>query len=272
MHFISLGAGVQSSTLALMAAHGEVTPRPAAAIFADTQAEPYHVYDWLNWLKTQLPFPVVECTKGSLVEAMLAVHLDKSGAPYIAGTVPAHIKQDAGGRSMLHRQCTQTYKIEVVQSAVRKIAGIKRGQKTVVVTQWIGISLDEAHRMKPSREPWLESRWPLIERRMTREDCLAWMQEHGYPTPPRSACVFCPYNSRARWRELKRDYPAEFVRAVEIERLYQSRIAPLGQLTGVPYFHRDCVPLDQAVQLDPAECEAGEPSGFGNECEGMCGV
>ena len=37
--FLSLGAGVQSSTLALMIAHGEV-PMVDAGIFADTQAEP----------------------------------------------------------------------------------------------------------------------------------------------------------------------------------------------------------------------------------------
>ena len=43
IHVLSLGAGVQSSTLALMAAAGEVTPMPTAAIFADTQAEPARV-------------------------------------------------------------------------------------------------------------------------------------------------------------------------------------------------------------------------------------
>ena len=37
-NFLSLGAGVQSSTLALMAAKGEIGPMPDAAIFADTQA------------------------------------------------------------------------------------------------------------------------------------------------------------------------------------------------------------------------------------------
>ena len=50
-HVLSLGAGVQSSTLALMAAAGEVTPMPDAAIFADTQAEPAGVYRWLDWLE-----------------------------------------------------------------------------------------------------------------------------------------------------------------------------------------------------------------------------
>lgn len=38
IHVISLGAGVQSSTMALMAANGEITPMPKCAIFADTQA------------------------------------------------------------------------------------------------------------------------------------------------------------------------------------------------------------------------------------------
>lgn len=63
-HIISLGAGVQSSTLALMAVHGEITPMPDAAIFADTQAEPQSVYKWLDWLEMQLPFPVHRVTKG----------------------------------------------------------------------------------------------------------------------------------------------------------------------------------------------------------------
>lgn len=33
---LSLGAGVQSTTMALMAAHGEIGPMPDCAIFADT--------------------------------------------------------------------------------------------------------------------------------------------------------------------------------------------------------------------------------------------
>jgi hypothetical protein len=44
--------------MALMAAKGELTPMPVAAIFADTQGEPQSVYKWLDWLENQLPFPV----------------------------------------------------------------------------------------------------------------------------------------------------------------------------------------------------------------------
>lgn len=41
---LSLGAGVQSTTMALMAAHGEIQPMPDCAIFADTGWEPKAVY------------------------------------------------------------------------------------------------------------------------------------------------------------------------------------------------------------------------------------
>lgn len=44
LRIISLGAGVQSTTLALMAAAGEIGPMPDCAIFADTQSEPTAVY------------------------------------------------------------------------------------------------------------------------------------------------------------------------------------------------------------------------------------
>ena len=44
---LSLGAGVQSTTLALMASHGEIGPMPDCAIFADTGWEPQAVYDHL---------------------------------------------------------------------------------------------------------------------------------------------------------------------------------------------------------------------------------
>ena len=67
LRVLSLGAGVQSTTLARMTAHGEITPMPDYAIFADTQAEPLAVYSHLARLTLQLPFPVCIVTAGSLL-------------------------------------------------------------------------------------------------------------------------------------------------------------------------------------------------------------
>ena len=74
---LSLGAGVQSSTLALMAAKGEVTPMPDMAIFADTGYEPQAIYKWLEWLEKQLPFPVVRVSAGNIRDDCSAAELGK---------------------------------------------------------------------------------------------------------------------------------------------------------------------------------------------------
>ena len=74
-HIISLGAGVQSSTMALMAAKGEITPMPDGAIFADTMVEPDSVYKWLDWLELQLPFKVYRVSFGDLSEEIEKVPL-----------------------------------------------------------------------------------------------------------------------------------------------------------------------------------------------------
>lgn len=274
IHILSLGAGVQSSTLALMAAHGEIGPMPTAAIFADTQAEPASVYKWLDWLEEQLPYPVYRVTAGSLTEKITRVHTNqKTGNAYYDSMIPAYSENANGGISITGRHCTAKFKIIPVIKEARRLGGIKHGQKTVGVIQWIGISLDEVGRMKPSREPWLESRWPLIDKRMSRYDCLRWMKTKGYPEPPRSACVYCPFKSDAEWRRMRDDEPLEFASAVETERgmqLVQSSVSTVGKRQGKVFLHNSLVPLDQ-VDFSTDE-DHGQQVLFNNECAGMCGV
>jgi len=269
IHILSLGAGVQSSTLALMAAHGEITPMPAAAIFADTQAEPASVYRWLDWLEKQLPFPVHRVTKGSLTEASLRVRTSKNtGLNYLKHSVPAYMRRANGAGGIMGRACTMDFKIVPCHQAAKKIAGVRRGHKTVAAHIWIGISRDEAHRMKPSREPWALHRWPLIDAGMTRRDCVTWMESKGYPKPPRSSCAYCPYRGDAEWLRLKTDEPEAFAAAVEYEARLQAAVSTISRLDGVPFLHPSRQPLP-SVDFTPT---MQEPSLFGNECEGMCGV
>ena len=68
---ISLGAGVQSSTMALMAAKGDLPP-VNCAIFADTMYENSASYKYLKYLKSLLPFPIYTVSKGNIKEDMLA--------------------------------------------------------------------------------------------------------------------------------------------------------------------------------------------------------
>jgi hypothetical protein len=315
IHVISLGAGVQSSTMALMAAHGEITPMPTAAVFADTQAEPKSVYTWLDWLEKQLPFPVERVTRGSLTEAITTLRPRADGMGYwVYSGIPSFNVNPDGSDGHVHRQCTTSFKIEVLDRKSRVFAGraemlewrrrfkaelklyatykkamrLARKEKrpapamppdvreawnlmqdNALVTQWIGISIDEASRMKPSRHPWSVHRWPVIERGMSRTDCLTWMKRRGYPEPPRSACVYCPYHDDAEWVRLRDDEPEAFAEAVRVDKLYRELKGKAG-LRGVPYIHVSRVPLDQVV-FKPKQRDT-TLSLFNNECEGMCGV
>ena len=175
------------------------------------------------------------------------------------------------------RQCTMDFKIDVILREVRKLAGAeirvwrRRGHSGVApVVQWIGISRDEIIRMKPSRLPYIIHRWPLIDMGITRVKCLQWMEARGFPAPPRSACVFCPYHSDREWLRLKTDEPEAFARAVEFEGDYQFAFSQIQRREAVPFLHRSCVPLDQ-VNFSADEDHGQQPM-FGNECEGMCGV
>ena len=275
MHIISLGAGVQSSTMALMAAVGEIKPMPSYAIFADVQAEPPSVYKWLDWLETQLPFPVLRVTAGSLETESLRVRTSKNGINYTNSNVPVFIKSPYGEKEGLQiRQCTSDFKIDVIHREIRRLAreNIKKWRRNKdtpkPVVQGGGISKDESHRMKPARPAYIQNIWPLVDNGMRREHCLSWMQKHGYPKPPRSSCVFCPFHSNAEWRRLRDEEPEEFERAARWEEKYQVALRQVPRIKGAPFLHRSCIPLrDVDLTEDTSQGEL-----WGNECEGMCGV
>lgn len=269
IHIISLGAGVQSSTMALMAAAGEITPMPVAAIFADTQAEPKSVYNWLDWLEKQLPFPVYRITNGSLMEKQTTQSISKDGSIYLRNTIPGYTRSETGKYGMLNRSCTRDEKIWPIQRKIRQLLKENDCGKAI---QWIGISLDEIMRMKPARVKYIENMWPLIDHRMTRHDCELWLSANGIPTPPKSACIMCPFHSNSQWREIKRN-AQEWERVLSFEARWNELISMdkrPGQLKSKVFLHPSLKPLSE-IDFSTEE-ERGQLNMFNNECEGMCGV
>ncbi len=269
-HTLSLGAGVQSTTMALMAAQGEITPMPECAIFADTTSEPKAVYDHLAWLRSPnvLPFPVHVVTAGDLGAEIRAA---AAGEQRNDARPPFFIRNPDGSRGILRRQCTGDYKIDPIHRKIRELLGLvprQRGPKDVAIVQWIGISLDEIVRVKQSRVAWIENRHPLIELRMRRWDCLQWLKRHDYPIPPKSACTFCPYRTDEAWRQMRDNDPAAWADAIEVDRAIRSP-GYVG-LVGEAYLHDSLRPLEEVDLSTPRE--RGQPDLMGNECDGMCGV
>lgn len=260
IHILSLGAGVQSSTLALMATLGKVSPMPSYAVFADTHAEPPEVYSWLDRLEKLLAFPVVRVSEGNLREAALTVeHALKSDATYLRRMLPVFYNNN-GNRGMAQRRCTINFKIKPIRQFSHR--HMHRG-----VVQWLGISTDEAGRMRDSEVGYIQNRYPLIEAGMSREDCLQWMRDHKYPEPPKSSCVFCPFKSDEQWRRLKTEMPDEFAKVAAFERELQNAQIIHEEQPFVGFFHSSLVNIDQA-QFNAKS----RKTGFMNDCSGSCGV
>ena len=290
LRLISLGAGVQSTCMVLMAAHGDLTPMPDGAIFADTGAEPRKVYEHLKWLMSAnvLPFPVHVVRKGNIRDdTYRALNGEKHGKGRSA-TAPFFARGKDGRGAPLRRQCTSEYKIEPIERELRKMLGVAKGQRVPkgrMVEMWIGISTDEAYRLRPAAQHCIERRWPLVDSGMSRWDCYNWMDRHDYPVvrpheatperppwPPRSACTFCPYHSDAEWRWMHDNAPEDFADAVAIDAAIRPGFRRVNskQNTGELWLHRSMLPLSE-VDLSTAE-ERGQGNLFGEECEGMCGL
>lgn len=274
---LSLGAGVQSTTLALMAARGDLGPKPDCAIFSDTGAEPAGVYRHLGWLESILPFPVHRVSSGNLRDEIYAAARDEDGMFF---RIPAFVTGEDGKPAPMPRSCTRDYKIDPITQKVRGLIGLKPRQSIramlmlkrkdklpVLVEQWIGISTDEIERLKRAREPWIHQRHPLIEARMSRRDCLKWMAERQYLEPPKSACTFCPWHDNAMWRGLRDNDPESWADAVAVDRAMRVT-GPHRGMRSHAFLHRKLVPLDEVDLSAPDEPGLG----FINECEGMCGV
>ena len=249
MKIISFGAGVQSTTLALLAHHRVIEP-PDYAVFADTGWEPSAVYKHLDWLESYLNFPVVRVDAGNLKDKMLK---DKRFRP-----IPLFTSNKGMGK----RQCTFDFKIRPVQKFCKP-----HSSKGNPVTLQMGISTDEWARMKPSRVQYIEHTWPLIDDLdMSRKDCMAWLEKKGYKVPPKSACLGCPYHNDEQWREIKNKWPEEFEETCQVDEALRNCPTYEGEL----YLHRSLKPL-RDVDFRTME-EQGQLNFFIDECEGMCGV
>lgn len=248
---ISLGGGVQSSVMALMAAEGLIKPMPDYAIFADTGWEPQGVYQHVEWLEEQLPFPVRRVSQGDIRADILA-GVNSTGQAF--NSVPFYVRSPDGKTGIAKRQCTREYKLAPIHEELKYLLGLGYRQRVpegLFAELWIGISVDEAHfRMKDSRDDWIEHRWPLVEQDMTREDCRTWFAERfGDRILPRSACIGCPYHTDAEWADMKLADPVSWQDAIHVDQAIRvsSRAA---RFEGEMYLHRSRVPLAE-IEFTP---------------------
>ena len=265
---LSLGAGVQSTTLLRMCIAGEVEP-VQHAVFSDTGWEPKAVYKHLAVVKAEAEAAGIQVhivSNGNLRSD--ALDTNKGFA-----SMPLHITKVNGEAAMARRQCTNEYKLKPLLGKQRELAGLAKGErcKEHRITSLIGISWDESQRMKDPQFPWIVNEYSLVDRRLTRVDCLDWHRDRGLDLPPRSSCIGCPFHSAKEWRAV-RDVPEDWADAVEFDHAIRKGHPNRKDepLLGRAYLHKDRVPLDEADIR--SEEERGQGTLFEMECEGMCGL
>lgn len=280
---LSLGAGVQSTTIALMVHKGQLPPIDAA-IFADPQEESEATYKHLRWLmnETKGSFQTYTATAGRLGD-----HLIKGencrGSKFVS--IPAFQSKTVGGENVGigYRQCTKNYKVDVIDKTIRrvilKLEPRQRIPKDVAVVQIIGLSADELSRVLRVRTTfansvkWAVPEFPLLNLGMTRIACVKWLQDYGMPHEvPKSACVFCPYKNNAEWTHLKESDQRGWERAVTIDEALRNPTNLIHRISDkLLFIHRSCVPLAQADLRDRDKRVGQSIMSFDTECLGMCG-
>jgi hypothetical protein len=246
----------------LLAEAGEIG-RVDAAVFADPGDESEATYQFLAKLESvSVSVPIVRASRERSLSEECLRSMRETRSGFLP--IPSYaLEPDRSRESQGRRQCTRWAKLDVVHRVARELIGLRPGQHARprdAVEVLVGISTDEAQRMKPSRFPLLTNSWPLIERGWSRSDCREYVQQTLGVDPPRSACVYCPFHNDSEWIEMKETDPVSFARAVAFEK-------DIRALDPSQFLHASCKPLEE-VQLDPDR----QLDLFGSECEGMCGV
>ena len=243
LRILSLGWGVQSWTLAAMAALGEI-PMPDYAVHADTTHEMQgtyaHAAKWTPWLEEHgIPVVTVQASEKMLATAEWEKYPEGLGIPAYS------IELKTGSEGQIRRECTADWKIMPLRRFARSIIGKTSPE---CVEMWMGISLDEWQRMRTADVKYIKNVYPLVDRRRSRAYCIAWLEQHGLDVPPKSACTFCPFHNKDHWKRLKQAGGADWEEAVAVDGLIRN----LGRGRGTEFqnfVHPSRIPLEEAVRI-----------------------
>lgn len=225
---ISYGGGVQSTGLLVLAAQrridfrvflfanvGEDSEDPATLDYVDRVAKPYAAAHGIDLVE-------LHRTRRDGGTETLYGRLTKPGSRSLP--IPVRMSNGAPGT----RSCTADFKIKVLGRWLKGHGASAAAPATV----GIGISLDEIERVNNRRAaPFERPVYPLLDNDppLRRVDCARIITAAGLPVPGKSACWFCPLRRPDRFAEMRRDRPALFQRACDLEGLLNARRAELGR-------------------------------------------
>lgn len=114
--------------------------------------------------------------------------------------------------SIYLRWCTYRFKLQPLWDYVEKPC-----------IMYIGISAEEKHRILVKQPKGITGKWPLVEKGITRNECIKIIRDSGLEVPVKSGCYICPFQSKKQLRKLYAKHPNLFEKVVELEKIRGNR-------------------------------------------------
>lgn len=216
-HILSFGGGV--NTVALMILLIRDGFPLDEVVFADTGGEMPETYDYLH---------------------IASKYLEQREIPFrvVANRIKGRDLYDTSWNrrvfpSVVWRWATRDFKVRPIHQYYRSL--------DAHINQYVGIAWDEIERMKDSRVNYVTNIYPLIDQKMTRDDCIEVIGSEGLPIPVKSGCYFCPFNSLDRWAWIHDSHPDLFEKAILLEE--NSKHFPSQRLSDQVYRNRQKVTM-----------------------------
>lgn len=263
LRVFSYGGGVQSTAALVLAGQGKIdfpvflfanvgddSEHPATLEYVNAVAKPYAAAQGIELV--ELRYERKTGARKGEIRTIFQTLIDPNQSNAI---IPMRF-----GRTGVpaQRACTSDYKVRRI-AAWLKEHGATDNDPAIV---GLGISLDEFQRARnDSGFTTHRNIYPLIDMRITRQDCINIIARADLSIPPKSSCWFCPFRSNATWQQLKNETPELFDRAVALEKIVSKKSEDRGR--DKLFLHRRCIPLDQAVGeqadmfADDDACESG---------------
>lgn len=253
---LNYSGGTQSSAILWMVLRGDI-PRPDSFLVlnADPGMENSKTYEYNKEMFKHCNDAGIEAltVPGPNLYSDL-VTLKKSNKNRLDNP-PYWVDKGEGKKGRLVQKCTYTYKIAPMDRFIRIFLeerfGISRKTKRLgenIVQKWIGFTFDEVHRIKPSKQKYIEFSYPLIDLEMNREDVDAYFKKNGLVKPPRSVCNACFANGLETFKEMYLNRPEDWKQAVKVDK----NVRDLTQIgVDLPtYVSNTLIPLDTLAEMD----------------------
>jgi len=210
---VAYGGGTNSTAMLIGFVNRGI--KPDLILFADTKGERPDTYTFISifskWLTDHDMPEIIFVERGEFTT--------KVGQVIGNGLEKQCIEQKVlPSLAYGYRGCSDQYKIRPQHryiSKIEKVQELWKQKKSIV--KYIGYDNDEWYRLRTSNDPKYENKYPLIEWKWGRKECVKAIEKAGLPQPKKSSCFFCPAMRKSEILAMNKIFPDLVQRAIKIE-------------------------------------------------------